>query len=345
MMRLGPYPVALAISAWIHGLLLGVVLLIGDGSCRIAGANPQPDRWAGDTFEVDTLSDSVAHRAGEALRRSAERDPTPRDTEARVRSESAGHGPPEKSPSAPRQPLPTSTRGTPRAIPSTVAAREEGAFPPGGSAQRTPGPGPAEQAALGTPRAEPRREAGPGGPASAAASGDGDAQQAAGPPGGSSFGAAGAASSTRNLLVAFTRALPSVVTPKDRAWRALPVGTAGRAEATLTLDDQGRIAEVDVAPHGGVAPPLEGLIQRAAVLLKKGEFWLDPAAGPRGTARLELVVHLLQRSPAEEAFFDPSHVMARGYEAPTPQKPGHATFTYASGRQVRIEVTLLPPRP
>jgi len=80
------------------------------------------------------------------------------------------------------------------------------------------------------------------------------------------FGAVGVRSAT-DLATTFTRAFPQAASA-DRIWSSVPFGSAGRAEVTLVLDEDGHIARSSV--DGATA--LRSSLERTVVLLGAREF-------------------------------------------------------------------------
>lgn len=115
------------------------------------------------------------------------------------------------------------------------------------------------------PAARPSHEGRPSG--GHAASG-----QADGPPGSTgsaaTFGAVGDRSAA-DLTRAFTRGFPQAASG-DPVWRTVPFGPAGDATLVLTLDDSGRIADVQVV--GNPSAALAQGIRRTMHLLKDRPF-------------------------------------------------------------------------
>lgn len=85
---------------------------------------------------------------------------------------------------------------------------------------------------------------------------------------GAMFGAVGDRSAA-DLTRAFTRGFPQAASG-DPAWRSVPFGSAGEATLVLTLDDAGRIADVQVLGSPGAA--LAQGIRRTMALIKGRPF-------------------------------------------------------------------------
>ncbi len=141
--------------------------------------------------------------------------------------------------------------------PDTNAAAAPVVFP---DAPARPVPPPRAKAAA-RPSHEGRPSAGRAGPART----DG----APGSTGSSAlFGAVGDRSAT-DLSRAFTRDFPQAASG-DTIWRTAPLGGAGEATVTLTLDDTGHIADVQVS--GSPSGPLAQGIRRTMTLIKGRPF-------------------------------------------------------------------------
>jgi hypothetical protein len=82
------------------------------------------------------------------------------------------------------------------------------------------------------------------------------------------FGAIGDRSAT-DLSRAFTRDFPQAASG-DAIWRSAPLGSAGQATITLTLDDAGHITDVQVT--GSPSGPLAQGIRRTMTLIKGRPF-------------------------------------------------------------------------
>lgn len=82
------------------------------------------------------------------------------------------------------------------------------------------------------------------------------------------FGAVGDRSAA-DLSRAFTRDFPQAASG-DPIWRSAPLGPAGEATVTLTLDDAGHIADVQVT--GNPSGPLVAGIRRTMTLIKGRPF-------------------------------------------------------------------------
>lgn len=115
------------------------------------------------------------------------------------------------------------------------------------------------------PSARPSHEGRPSAGRAAAAKTDG----APGSTGSSAlFGAVGDRSAT-DLSRAFTRDFPQAASG-DPIWKTAPLGGAGEATVTFTLDDTGHIADVQVS--GSPSAPLTQGIRRTMTLIKGRPF-------------------------------------------------------------------------
>lgn len=127
--------------------------------------------------------------------------------------------------------------------------------------------------------------------------------------------------------------------PDDTARLDLPPGPGASARVTFTLGKHGDIVDFEV--HDPQPPAyLGGILRRAHLLLRRGQFALhdDCLGGGEQTYRVQ--VRLERRPATDDPFADPGHIMRRGFTPPTPERPGHAYFTFASGRHVDLEVSV-----
>jgi hypothetical protein len=81
-------------------------------------------------------------------------------------------------------------------------------------------------------------------------------------------------------------------------------------------------------------------VKNTILLLKAGVFSLDARSVSAGRERLSLEVSLSdEASPQPDG--DPRGLFRKGYEPPTPDRPGHARFTLNSGRHMEAVVKML----
>ncbi len=113
-------------------------------------------------------------------------------------------------------------------------------------------------------------------------------------------------------------------------WEHLGLGDAGFVLVTVTIDDDGGIAQERVHDTP-VQPPeyLERLVRRTLMLLRGGRFVLTSARSGAQTLRVDVTVSERERGP-----------LALGFEAPSVSRPGHAYFQLASGRLVEAKVRI-----
>jgi hypothetical protein len=143
----------------------------------------------------------------------------------------------------------------------------------------------------------------------------------------------------RHLAPAFTRALPAS-SYADPNWSELPTGSLGRTELEIVVDDEGHISEVTFDTRTPPAPVVEHLVKNTVLLLKAGVFSLDARSVNAGRERLSLEVSLSDE-PSPQPDGDPRGLFRKGYEPPTPERPGHARFTLNSGRHMEAVVRML----
>jgi hypothetical protein len=287
---------ALLASALFHAAFVLVAGFAGRTLAVRRDALDRPDRWAGDTFEIDGL---VARPASPAAPAPAA-PPVP-------------GAPPTPEPTAAPEPAPKSVEREPSA--------------PKAAAERAP-----EKAAAVEPVAHAPSVATP------AAS---DSTSAPTPAAGTAFGAAGLEPGVRNLAKAFTRALP-VGGRADATWFRLPVGSAGAARLTISIDEAGVIREAEPLPieRGQIVPAhLKRLFDRVILLLGAGRFALDQGDRTSGTETLRIDAEVREGGPRDE-YAEPDHTIDMGFEPPTRGRAGKAWFTYASGRRIELRVKM-----
>jgi hypothetical protein len=180
--------------------------------------------------------------------------------------------PPRPGPSAALAP-PPQTAGDTFALPAPETADKAlaNASP---STDGHAAPAPAEQPdaparpkppSLGRPAPRPSHEGRP----SAGRAAPGVAETAPGSAGTAALYGAVGDRSAADLAGAFTRAFPQAASG-DASWRDAPLGPAGEATVTLTLDETGHISSVDVS--GSPSAPLAGGIRRTMALIKGRPF-------------------------------------------------------------------------
>jgi hypothetical protein len=168
----------------------------------------------------------------------------------------------------------------------------------------------------------------------------GSAQTALGPTG--SMGALELPPGVRHLAPAFTRALPAS-SYADPRWSELPSGPLGRTELVITVDESGHISDVSFDPRTPPVPVVEQLVRNTILLLKSGVFSLDARSVSAGRERLALDVSLSdEASPEPDSA--PRGLFRKGFEPPSPSRPGYARFTLNSGRHMEAVVRMLSDR-
>jgi len=123
----------------------------------------------------------------------------------------------------------------------------------------------------------------------------------------------------------------------DRDWSRLPLGSVGQVKLTLEVDETGKLQELELESVA-LAPVIERMLRRAALLLRAGRFSLDPRKSSAGAEHLELEVTITQRSVSPDELASPTDLFAQSSEPPTRERPGYAQFTLNSGRHVRVLV-------
>jgi hypothetical protein len=156
-----------------------------------------------------------------------------------------------------------------------------------------------------------------------------------------SFGAIGLPAGTQYFAKAFARALPVVL--GDAAWLGVPLGAAGEASLDVSIDEAGRIADVNLDQRVKTPQILKQAIDRVFVLLNSGTFSLDGTRIRMGVERLDLSVALSQRAPNPDENADPKLMNEKGHQPPTRERPGSAHLTFNSGRRVDVVIRMRDP--
>lgn len=145
----------------------------------------------------------------------------------------------------------------------------------------------------------------------------------------------------RHLAPAFTRALPAS-SYADPRWSEMPTGSLGRVELEIVVDEDGHISDVSFDPRKPPTPVVEQLVKNTVLLLKAGVFSIDARTVSAGRERLALEVSLSDEpSPAPDSA--PQGLFRKGFEPPSPSRPGYARFTLNSGRHMEAIVRILTP--
>ncbi len=302
---------ALACSLAAHAALLAVAGLSPRAASAVE-APAIPDRWAGDTFDLNALLPRGSPAA--ALPGASGADATGNGEQPSTPSPEVG--PPEAVPVAVKREAKRAE--APRAKDTHRASAREA------TKHKKPAAG-ASNVAAASPSASSVATAGQEG----AGTGSGTA---------GSSGAAGVGG-VRNLAVAFTRAIPMAVSG-DPVWGKLRLGDAGKFDLRIEVDDAGKI--VSAAPTtSAIAPHLAGLVQRTLPFLRAGRFALSHANVEAGVQTLEVSVSLSEVAggvPDDESSAGP---YALGFEPPSGGRPGRAYFTLRSGRHVEVLVKVV----
>jgi len=147
------------------------------------------------------------------------------------------------------------------------------------------------------------------------------------------FGAVGVRFAT-DLATTFTRAFPQAASA-DRIWSSVPFGSAGRAEVTLVLDEDGRLARSGI--DGSPSAALRGSIERTLVLLGTREFTARGAV-----TRLRMTARVSRDEIHDGLHGDVFALSAGSFSGDV----GAAFFALppagGPGRRVDVEIRLLP---
>jgi hypothetical protein len=147
------------------------------------------------------------------------------------------------------------------------------------------------------------------------------------------FGAVGVRFAT-DLATTFTRAFPQAGSA-DSSWSTVAFGSAGRAELTLVLDDDGHLAKSDIAGSPSLA--LRQSIERTLVLLAPRTFTARGAV-----TRLSVAAHV-SRDSVHDGFHGDVFALSAGSFS---GEIGTAFFALppagGPGRRVDVQVRLLP---
>jgi len=150
------------------------------------------------------------------------------------------------------------------------------------------------------------------------------------------FGAAGLPAGVRHLPKAFTRAL-GLASRGDPRWLTQSPGPVGEARIRLTVDEDGRLGELEYVTEderARLAPVLVHLLENTRLLLVAGRFSLDPTRTQAGAQTLRVRVELTERTTDVDPDADPNGLNELEYEAPSGRKPGRGSFRLNSGRRV-----------
>jgi hypothetical protein len=147
------------------------------------------------------------------------------------------------------------------------------------------------------------------------------------------FGAVGVRFAS-DLATTFTRAFPQAGSA-DRIWSSVPFGSAGRAEVTLVLDDDGRLARSGI--DGSPSAALRTSVERTLVLLGTREFTARGAV-----TRLRVTARVSRDDVHDGLHGDVFALSAGSFSGDV----GAAFFALppsgGPGRRVDVEIRLLP---
>lgn len=138
------------------------------------------------------------------------------------------------------------------------------------------------------------------------------------------FGAVGDRSAT-DLSRAFTRDFPQAASG-DPIWRSAPLGAAGEATVTLTLDDTGHIADVQVS--GSPSGPLAQGIRRTMTLINGRPF-----VSKNKTTKLRIVATI-----SADSVHDGLHGDVFAIGGSFAEGEGSAFFALNLGRRIDLRV-------
>lgn len=147
------------------------------------------------------------------------------------------------------------------------------------------------------------------------------------------FGAVGVRFAT-DLATTFTRAFPQAASA-DRLWSSVPFGSAGRADVTLLLDDEGHLASHEIG--GSPSPALREGLERTLLLLAPRAF-----TARASMTRLRIAARV-SRDDVHDGLHGDVFALSAGSFA---GDVGSAFFALpagaGAGRRVDIDVRLLP---
>lgn len=282
--------------------------------------------WAGNTFEIETLSERSSEVEATSPAPSPAVDgrevaPEPREDErSKPEPESRETEPPEavEAPeAASEEPKPVDTHPAEAQPSPDHPPVDEPAQPPSAP------PAAASVAAEPAPSAAPEQM-------------DTRAPEPV-------YGEAGKKPQPVSLAKALTRACPRAAFP-DKAWHRLPVGAAGSIEFSVELDEEGKVVRATRRKDPSVPPPghLLRLVARTTRMLKSGVFAMAAGRVGPGVQRFELSAQVEQQAGSDSVLAEPEDLKQIGrFVEPTPTRPGKADFTYNSGRHVILTLRML----
>jgi len=155
------------------------------------------------------------------------------------------------------------------------------------------------------------------------------------------FGAAGVdLFRERRLPRALTRAMPQAISGESKWW-AHPVGTLGRVNFEVLLDEDGKIQELRIPDESSHAI-LARVVRRVGRILSINRFAFSDGTTANAWQRFELRLDCEQVTPTSDDTGEAGDTFSMGYEAPTPQEPGRAHIQDARGKRMRATVRVLP---
>jgi hypothetical protein len=142
-----------------------------------------------------------------------------------------------------------------------------------------------------------------------------------------------------SLGYAMARAI-SHAAPADAAWRELPVGHVGTIRIELAVDESHHLGEarrLRAKPDEPTPPAvLEGLVERALLLLRGGQFALS---GSRQPGVEQFTIDVAIRAEVTDAA-GADAVVQTGFSGATPKRAGKAYFRYGTGRAIEAIVSV-----
>jgi hypothetical protein len=152
---------------------------------------------------------------------------------------------------------------------------------------------------------------------------------------GGTFGAEVATPGVRDLFAAFVRTIPIVGSSDAATFMSLPLGSAGAADITLVLDEEGkpRLASSSPAPAH-----LRRLVQKTVSVMSSGRFGVSTTEGIATEQKLHIALTLTQEVAPTQDQAQAGGVFALRFDPPDAHNVRHASFTFGSGRHVDVAV-------
>lgn len=159
---------------------------------------------------------------------------------------------------------------------------------------------------------------------------------------GEAFGAVGLPPGVRYLPKAYTRAL------NQGSWgvRGFATVAAGKlcdARFAIAVGADRRLGDIeypDESARDAVPPLCRTMFENGLLLVRGGEFSLDPKTLDAGTMRLRVRVEISEGAPPPNCDGDPSKMCSESQETPAPGRRGRSTFILNSGRRVDAFIDL-----